>query len=128
MRVLSAVVILLALVRADAFPGCGKREPMVAKAGDSCGGPFVCTAPTTCATLDQSIKMPSWESAYVCTKACAADADCDGLGMAMKCTGKGRLQGLFEAERASVHPGDRANAVSESIFSSNKASTRSHAR
>jgi hypothetical protein len=86
-------VALLAFARADAMPGCGKREPMVAKAGDSCGGPFVCNAPTTCATLDRSIKMPSWESAYVCTKGCAADADCDGLGIAMKCTGMGRLQG-----------------------------------
>jgi hypothetical protein len=82
-------VAVLAISHLDVMPSCGKREPHYAEPGYSCGGPFICNAPATCATLDRSIVMPNYSSTYVCTKSCATDADCTGLGMEMTCTGQG---------------------------------------
>lgn len=102
MRGALLVVTALSFAAADVAPSCGKRsrpEPRLINAGDACGGPFVCASPTACVTLDATLQMPSYSSAYVCTKACTSDAECAGLGLPMRCTGSGRVRGGPTSER-----------------------------
>ena len=97
MRLSHAICVFLSLAGSDVMPSCGKREPQVAKPGDACGGPYVCTAPSTCATLDQSIHTSSYSTPYICTKACASNADCTDLGLPMICGATGTLHGSGQA-------------------------------
>jgi hypothetical protein len=90
-------IVLSALALADVGPRCGERRHIVAGPWQACGGPAECTGGTQCVTLDRAIDLGNARTSYVCSHACATDAECATMGTGFTCSGKGTIRGAFSS-------------------------------